>query len=93
MPVDRDASVDPNLVLHAADQFPACAIRGNQASDRFAVLGDDEPFRIQMVQHGQALLLEFRGIHASYMLIEYDWSHIVTICYYDGSLGIGFAAV
>ena len=55
--------MDLDLIFHAADQVLASAIGGDQAGDRLAVLGNDNAFRIEMIQHRKALFFELGCVH------------------------------
>ena len=64
----EDVALNDQLALHAPDEVGAAIRDPDQLGDGLAVLGNDDALRPDLVQQGQALLLELRGAdrgHAS----------------------------
>ncbi len=58
----EDVAPDLHLVAEAADEPGVPPLVGKQARDRFSTPGDDQAVIAEVVQQGQAPLLEFRGV-------------------------------
>lgn len=57
-----------DLILHAANKIGTVGAGGNHTRQGLAMLGDDNPFRVQVLQQRKTLLLEFGridGLHAT----------------------------
>jgi len=57
------------FALHTSDEVGAVGACGNQTRYSLPVLGNHDPFRLQILENSQALLFEFRGINGLHDLI------------------------
>ena len=60
-PVERMSPLILIFLLERADEAGRVGGEGDQLGHRLASLGDDDPVRVDAVEQGQALLLEFGG--------------------------------
>src|SRR5258708_23539528 len=71
-----DVALHVNPPAKGSDQIPGCAFGRHNARDWFAVLSDDDPVRVQVVQDRQALLLELRRCNLLHKP-QYTTGHIL----------------